>query len=553
MAAALYEVAELLELQGADPFRVRAYRRGARTVELLPEPIADVWRRGELADLPGIGKALMEKIGELLRTGRLAVLEELRAAVPPGVRELTRLPGLGARTAHLLHERLGIASVDELELACREQRVRELPGFGVKREADLLAAIAKLRRRGGTVPAYALWPLALALLEYVEQGPGCVRAAVAGALRRMAPEVAEVTLVAAVTGLEAMHAHLQACPLVREVTHAGGLVRCTTATGRRAEIRLVPPARFAAALLTATGSPAHLEELAARGALPAEPETEAAAYAALGLPYIPPELREGRGEVEAAARGELSDLLQPGDLQGDLHTHTRWSDGLATAAEMAAGARALGHAYLAVTDHSQSLRVARGLTPAQLAAQGAEIDALNAAGRDGAPTLLKGVEVDILKDGSLDLPDAALAELDVVVASVHSHLNLDAAAMTNRLEQAVKNPHVDIIGHPTGRRLGHRDPYPLDLERILELAARTGTALEINASPARLDLDGDLARLARACGVRFAIGSDAHSPDELAGLGWGVGQARRGGLTAADVVNAWPLDELRRWLRRPKG
>lgn len=550
VAAALHEIADLLELQGADPFKVRAYRRGARTLELLDEPLAEIWRRGGVHLLPGIGRALTEKIHTLLSSGRLPFLAELRAAVPPGLRELTRVPGLGARSAQLLYERLHVHTLAELEQACREQRVRDLPGFGPRREEALLEAVAKARRREHIVPAYALWPLAASLVEYVRRGPGCVQVAVAGALRRMAPEAEGVVLVAAVQDPAAMQAHLAACPLLKDVAHAAGCVAGATATGRPVQVWLVEPPRFGSALIAATGSQEHLEELAQAGPLPPA-QTEAEAYGALGLPVLPPELRAGRGEVAAARRDGAPVLLQTEELQGDLHSHTRWSDGLATAAEMAAGALALGHTYLAVTDHSRSLRVAGGLAPAQLTAQGREIDALNAAGLGGV-TLLKGTEVDILKDGTLDLPDAVLSELDVVVASVHSHMHLDAAAMTARLERAVKNPHVDIIGHPTGRRLGYRDPYPLDLERLYALAARTGTALEINASPARLDLDGGHVRAARAHGVRFAVGADAHTPQELQGLAWGVGQARRGGLGAADVVNAWPLDRLRAWLRRPK-
>lgn len=579
VARTLHEIADLLDLRGDEPFKIRAYRQAARTVETLLEDIGAVHRRGDLGRLSGFGKALTEKVGELLATGRLEYLETLRASIPPGVAEMTQVRGLGGRTAAMLHARLGISSLEELELAARQGRLRDLPGFGVRKEAAVLDALSALRRRAVAAPAYVLWDLAGALARCLERVPGVAAVAVAGDLRRMAATATELVLVAGCADPTAALAALPACGAVRDLTDstetawpgtAGARqirARCLTPQGRPAAVWLVPPAGFAAALHAATGSDGHRAALAERAraeglalhewgladaggaALPVGEEADI--YRCLGLPYIPPELREDTGEVAAAAAGLLPELLRKEDLQGDLHTHSRWSDGTATILEMAEAARAMGHRYLAVTDHSQSLRVAGGLTPEQLERQWQEIDRVSRS--LGGIRILKGIEVDILKDGRLDLPDTVLAQLDVVVASIHSHMGLSAEDQTRRLEAAIRNPHVDIIGHPTGRRLGYRDGYEMDLERVFRLAAATGTALEMSSSPARLDLDGALARLARSRGVRLAISTDAHAPGELAGLPWGVGQARRAGLAAGDIINALAPDDLLAWLQRPKG
>lgn len=548
VAEALYEIADLLEFTGGDPFKVRAYRKAAETLGLLPEPVAQLVREGRLTRVPGIGKAIAAKVTEMVETGRIGYLEELRQAVPPGVLDLTRVPGLGARTAMLLYRRLGVDSLEALELAAREGRLRDLPGLGPRREAALLQAVTRVRRRPDRLSIGVAAPIAEAVAAQLRSHPAVVRVAVAGSIRRRAETVADIDLVIATRDPDAVKLYLDRLPpLPLPVDPA-----------------LVPPDAFVVTLFERTGSAAHLEELARlapAGSLPrnaaraaAQPPDggsadadDAPVYQALGLPYIPPELREGRGEVAAARSGRLPRLIARTDLRGDLHVHTAASDGTAGLAEMAEAARALGHRYLAVCDHSQSLHVARGLSPERLREHVAAIRRL-----DQWPDfrLLAGAEVDILRDGTLDYPDEILAELDVVVASIHSHLHLPEAEQTERLLRAIANPHVDIIGHPFGRVIGRREPMALDLPRILEACARTGTALEISASPSRLDLSAEHARTAKEFGVKLVINTDAHSVRELELLPYGVAQARRGWVGPEDVVNAMDLPDLLAWLNR---
>lgn len=548
VAAALYEMADLMELTGENPFKVRAYRNAAQAVELLLDHVADVAQQGRLTAVAGIGKGTAERISELVTTGQSAYLEELRRAIPPGVRDLTRLPGLGARTAQLLYTRLGIDSLDRLELAARRGELRDLPGLGARKEAALLEALSRLKTHGETVPLGAVLPIAQALVQHLRQHPAVEQAEVAGSLRRRREVVGDIDLAVATREPAMVLEYLRRLPIAGEPVHqTEQRLVLSTSLGRQVDVVMAPPAEFGLALLQMTGSAAHLEAL---GDLTAAP-TEAEVYAAAGLPFIPAELREGRGEVEAARRGRLPKLITRTDLRGDLHIHTRYSDGTATLLEMAEAARALGHRYLAICDHSQSLAIARGLSPERVATQAAEIRQVQKGFND--LRVLRGSEVDILKDGSLDFPDRLLAELDVVVASIHSHMKLDVEAQTERLLRAIANPHVDIIGHPTGRVLGRREPYPLDWDRIFAACVRTGTALEVSASPSRLDLSDELARAAADRGVKLVINTDAHSIHELDLLPYGVGQAQRAWLEAADVVNTMDLDELLSWLAKEKG
>ncbi|MFZ5814726.1 MAG: PHP domain-containing protein [Bacillota bacterium] len=545
VSAALYEVADLLEIRGEELFKVRAYRKAAEAVGLLLDEVEELARQRRLTSVPGIGKAIAAKIEELVTTGRMEYLEELRRAVPPGVVDLTRVPGLGAKTAMLLYTRLGIDSLERLELAARQGELKALPGFTARKEAAILAALERLRTQSARISIGAAGPVAEGLVEHLRQHPAVLRAEVAGAIRRRKETVDDIDLVIASQEAATVLAYLRALPLAGEVL-AEGDDRLTMATslGRRIDVRVAPPERFARTWLRMTGSQAHL---AALGPLP-EAGSEEELYAALGLPWIPPELREGSGEVEAARAGRLPRLITRQDLKGDLHCHTRASDGTASLLEMAEAARALGHRYLAICDHSRSLVIAGGLTPERLLAQVAEIRRLNERWTDFR--LLAGSEVDILKDGSLDFPDEVLAQLDLVVASIHSQMGLDEASQTERLIRAIENPHVDIIAHPFGRVIGRREPYALNFERILEACAATGTALEINASPARLDLSDLHARLAKHRGIKLAINTDAHSTHELTLLEYGIGQARRAWLEPGDVVNAMELKELLAWLSR---
>lgn len=556
VAEALYEIADLLEFTGGDPFKVRAYRRAAEALGLLPEQVADLVREGRLTRVPGVGKAIAAKVAEMVETGRIGYLEELRQAVPPGVLDLTRVPGLGARTAMLLYRRLGIDSLEALELAAREGRLRDLPGFGPRKESALLAAVAQARRRPDRLSIGAAVPIAEAVAARLRAHPAVQQVAVAGSIRRRAETVADIDLVIATRDPAAVSAFLDGLPPLPLPL----------------DPLVVAPEDFAAALFERTGSAAHVAEVARMATAPvtltesgadvaADPgasvpadrgpgesdEADAEVYRARGLLFIPPELREGRGEIAAALARRLPRLIARADLKGDLHVHTSASDGTATLAEMAEAARAMGHQYLAICDHSQSLRIARGLSPERLREHVAAIRRLD---QWSDFRLLAGAEVDILRDGTLDYPDEILAELDVVVASIHSHMGLSEAEQTERLLRAIENPHVDIIGHPFGRVIGRREPMALDFPRILEACARTGTALEISASPSRLDLSAEHARMAKEAGVKLVINTDAHSVRELELLPYGVGQARRGWIEPGDVVNAWDLPELLEWLGR---
>lgn len=548
VAQALYEIAELLELKGEDAFKVRAYRKAAEGVATLLEDVGALAKKGRLTSVPGIGKAIAAKVQELVATGEIELLEELRRAIPAGVRDLTRVPGLGAKTAELLFTRLGIDSLDRLELAARQGELRDIHGVGPRKEAAILQSLEKLRRQGERAPLGAVQPVAYALAEYLTRHPAVLRAEVAGSIRRRQETVADIDLVVATEDMAAVRAFVKQIPIAGDLAHeAEDRITLTTSLGRRMDVTLATPAGFARTLLITTGSRAHLEAL---GDLPDAP-TEAEIYARMGLRYIEPELRENLGEVEAARAGRLPRLIALQDLKGDLHTHTRASDGTATLQEMAEAARALGHRYLAICDHSRSLTIAGGLTPERLALQAAEIRRLNQAYSDFR--ILRGSEVDILKDGSLDFPDEVLAGLDVVVASIHSHMHLDRETQTERLLRAIRNPHVDIIGHLTGRVLGRREPYPVDYERILAACLETGTALEISASPSRLDVSDLHARLAMQRGVKLVINTDAHSTLELQSLAYGVGQARRAWLEPGHVVNTMELEPLLAWLAKEKG
>lgn len=556
IAAVLYEIAELLQFMGDDAFKPRAYRRAAAAVQRIPAPVADLSRAGRLREVPSIGQAIAAKVTELVRTGRLGYLEELRRAVPPGVQALTRVPGVGGRTAMLLFRDLGIRDLDGLELAAREGRLRGVPGLGPKKESAILAALERLQQQGDWVLLGAVRALAVTLAEHLRTHPAVVQAEVAGSIRRWRELVTDIDIAVATGQPEAVLDYVTGLTIAGEVTErASDRVRMATSLGRAVEVVTAPPEGFGTLLVALTGSAAHLADLTDRGSpltggLPAAP-TEADLYSALGLPWLPPELREGRGEVEAARAGRLPSLVELGQIRGDLHCHTTASDGTASLLEMAEAARALGHSYIAICDHSRSLAIARGLTPQRLALQAEEIRELNRRWTDFR--LLRGSEVDILKDGSLDFPDEVLAELDVVVASIHSQMHLSEAEQTARLLRAIRNPHVDIIGHPTGRVLLRREPYALDLDRVIAACAETGTALEISASPARLDLRDEHTRLARERGVMLVINTDAHSVHELGLLPYGVGQARRGWVERSGILNTLGLPDLLTWLARPKG
>ncbi len=569
----LQMIGDLMELRGDEAFKVRAYREAARQLDLVAEDIDALAAEGQLTSIKGVGPSIAGTIQEFLETGTSRQLERLREQVPESLIELLGLRHFGPSRIVKVHQALGIASLDDLEAAARDGRLEAVPSFGKKSVEALLSSIKGFRERRRLIPRYRAESTANTALHSLRQMANLEQVELAGAMRRMADAVEEIVLVAASDDPDDVVEAFFRLPLVRDGERQG-YWRAAAQTREKHGVCLyvAPPELWAHALQQATGSEAHNAALAerakatglryddatyrygvllGRGGRPVEASDEAALYGALGLPLIPPELREGRGEVEAALAGELPRLLEVKDVRGDLHVHTTWSDGRQTIEEMARKARELGHEYLAIADHSQSLGVARGLSLERLAEQRAEIARVDAE-LEGF-RLLSGVELDIKQDGSLDYPDEVLAQFDFVTASIHSGFQQEAERLTERVIRAMRSPHVDCIGHLTGRVLGWRDALEMDVEAILQVAAETGTAMEINAWPNRLDIRDDYARRAKEVGVKIVISTDSHADDQLEYLHYGVEIARRGWLEPDDVLNTLPLDRLQSYLRsRPE-
>jgi DNA polymerase (family 10) len=561
----LTAIGDILEIQGENKFKVIAYRRAAENILNLGEDVRGRWKAGTLRQIPGVGLAIAEKLDELFSTGHMTYYEELQEQVPPGVVSLLAIPDVGPKTARMLWETMGLQSVAEVEAAARAGKLRGLPGLGARSETKILAGIELLNRRSDRVPLGTAWPAADEMITQLRsECPEVVQAAVAGSLRRMRSTIGDIDLLAASETPAAVMKAFAGLPQVAEVV-LSGFTKTTVRlhNGLQADLRVLEPRRWGAALQYFTGSQAHnvhVREIAQRKGLSLSEygfkrtdgtellsAEEAEVYQTLGLPWIPPELREDRGEIEAALRGRLPALVEWDDVQGDLHAHTDWSDGVATLAEMGEAARARGYRYLVISDHTHSLGIANGLTPERLRAQRAEIDALNAGWDDFK--LLQGCELEIRADGALDFPDEVLAGLDLVVASVHTSLRQEPEQITQRVLNAIRNPYVDVIGHPSGRILGQRDESAIDLNAAIAAAAETGTAVEVNSSPSRLDLDDVHVRQAVERGVKIAVNSDAHHPDGLDVLFFGLATARRGWARPSDVLNTMTLDELQAWRR----
>jgi DNA polymerase (family 10) len=561
LAECFHEIADLLELREENVFRIRSYRRAAQQLESLAEDVVEALGAGR--KIPGIGAELARKIHEWAAGGSMAYLDELRAELPRGVRQLMHLPGVGPKTARLLYERLGIDSVERLEEACRSGAVQQVPGIRTKTGANILRAIETWRLGQARLPLARALPLAESLVRALRVEPAVREIEVAGSLRRRAETVGDLDILVTSDRPAAVLDRFVRLPAVASVLARGA----TKASIRhrdqiQVDLRVVEPDAFGAALQYFTGSKHHnvkLRELAVRKKLKISEygvfddagrriagRTEAEVYAAVGLPYIPPELREDTGEIEAALAGTLPSLLEVGHIRGDLHAHTDWSDGHHPLEELVAAAEARGYEYIIVSDHSRSTTIARGLAPEQLRDQLAKIRALQPRHRI---RILTGSECDILADGSLDFPDEVLAELDVVLAAVHSRHKQAGPEMTARICRALENPHVRILVHPTGRLLGSRDPYEVDLEQVFATARRHGKAVEINASPHRLDLKDVHARRARDLGLRIAVDTDTHYLSELDHVALGVATARRAWVGPEQVVNALPLDRLLAWAR----
>ena len=564
IARVFSEIAEILAIQGENRRRIAAYERAAEAIASLgqDQDVAAAWRDGRLTEIPGIGKVLAEKIDEMLATGKLGFYERLKAEVPSGVVQMLQIPDVGPRKAARFWNELGVTTVDALEAAARAGRVQQMSRMGARTEANLLIGIQALRQWHGQTPLGVAWYLANGLLASLREMEVVGHAAVAGSVRRMKDSVGDIDLLVTSSDPPTVTARFLEVAEGAEIVLSGTTkTTIRTREGLQVDLRVLEPQRWGTALQYFTGSQAHnvrLRQLAREqgcrlneyeftlaDASELVCEHEAEVYQQLGMQWIPPELREDQGEVEAALAGALPQLVERSDLCGDLQMHTTRSDGHQSLAEMAAAARAAGIDYILITDHSQSMAVAGGQSTDDLVRQRAEIAEENA--RHDDLSILAGTEVEIRADGTLDYPDEVLAELDLVVASLHTGLRAGRERTTERVLAAIRNPHVDIIAHPTGRLIGRREGADLDMEAILQAAAETGTAIEVNAHPDRLDLSASGVRRAVELGVKLAISSDAHDAHDFEHLFFGVATARRGWATPDDVINTWDLDRLMSW------
>jgi len=564
--AALTEYADLLSILSDDPFKPRAYEKAARAIGGYPADVAGMDLK-EILKVPSVGRSIGEKVHELLTTGTIRTLEELRAQIPAGVRAIMSIPGLGPKRAMVLYRELGISSLEELERAVGEHRLAGLKGFGARTEENVRRGIERLRQAGARSLLHVALELAESLVGELEGLEGVERCAYAGSLRRMAETIGDVDLLVAADERHAsgiMEAFVSLPQVERVLAHGDTKSSVITSAGPQVDLRVVPAEVWGAALIYFTGSKAHnirIRELAVRKGLKLSEyglfraksgrlivaETEEEVYERLGLPWFPPTLREDRGEIEAALEGGLPDVIGPKQIRGDLHTHTNLTDGLAPLEEMLESAAGMGYAYYAVTDHAPNLAMQR-MTDAKILAQRERLLAL----QDRYPrmTLLHGAELNIDPDGGVDWDGDFLAGFDLTVASVHSHFNQSKERMTRRIVRAMENPFVNVIGHPTARLIGQREPIEFDLDEVFRAAVRTGTAMEINAYPDRLDLKDEHVLWARRHGVRFAVDTDSHATVHLPFMRFGVATAQRGWLTKDDVINAWPLSRLRKFLRK---
>jgi DNA polymerase (family 10) len=564
VAEAFSAASTLLELTGDNPHRVRSYASVARTLEKLPRPAAEMLADGTLTDVKGIGEGTAVRVRELLETGRLALLEELRAKVPAGVLDLLQVPGLGPKRAREIWQALGVTNLVELEYACLENRLRDLKGFGEKTQESVLKGIGFLKRSQGRRLISQARSAAERVLGRLQREPAALRLAVTGPVRRMVATVEEVELLATAHETEPLIETFCGMTFVERVVSRGPtFAKVALEDGTPVSLRVVPEASFFAALVVRTGSAEHVEALTraavARGFRLAEDglfegdqlvllEEEEDVYRAAGLPFVPPERREGAD----ATRPVPDDLVAMRDVRGVLHAHSTWSDGAYSIREMAERAVQMGFSWFAICDHSKTASYAHGLDETRVRLQWAEVDALNASGEVGIP-VLKGIETDILPDGSLDLDEATLRGFDVVVGSVHAAFRQAPTVMTERLLRAVASPWIHVLGHPTGRLLLGREGYEFDVERVLDACAASGTAVELNANPHRLDLDERWLPAAARRGVPIAIDPDAHDLKGIEDVIYGVGAARRAGLRRSEVLTTLSVEEFRGWCAARRG
>lgn len=568
ISRAFHEIADILEIQEGNLFKIRAYRRAAQNVESLTEDIEAIAQRGDLTKIPGIGKDLAAKIEEYLKTGMMQELERLRQTIPRGLVEIMAIPSVGPKTARLLYDKLGVDSVEKLEHLARAGKLLGLPGIREKKQEDILKGIEVWKRGQERTPLGKALPLAKAIVEQLKALPFVEAIEVAGSLRRMKETIGDIDLLVTSSYPRKVIEAFVHLPHVQEVLACGETKSSVRhGEGIQVDLRVVEPEAFGAALQYFTGSKQHnirVRDIASRKGLKVSEygvfdeksgkriagRTEEEVYEAVGLPYIPPELREDQGEIEAALAGRLPKLLTLSDIKGDLHAHTNWSDGHHSLEALVEAAYRKGYEYIIVSDHSKSSTVAGGLSAERLLAQVAKIRELQKKYKDFR--ILAGCECDILPDGRMDFPDEVLAQLDIVLAAVHSRFKQSKEEMTRRILKALANPYVNILAHPTGRLIGERAPYEIDLEAVFALAKAEGKAVEINSSPQRLDLNDLFARRAKEMGVLLAISTDTHFLTHLDNIQLGVATARRAWLEKRDVVNAMPFKMLLTWAHRKR-
>jgi DNA polymerase (family X) len=559
------QIAKILKIKGENPFKIRAYEKITLVLENLPLDIETIYQQGGVSNIPGVGAGITKKIKEFLTTGKLEYYEKLKETIPTGVIELLDIPEVGPKTAKLLYEKLEVDNIEKLERAIKEHQIKDLPGMGEKSETNILRGIELYKRRKERFLLGRALPLAEEMVESLSQLKETNKISFVGSLRRKKETIGDIDILVTSQNPEKIMKTFTSLPQVREILAEGPTKSSIiTKDDLHIDVRVVEPISFGAALQYFTGSKAHnikLRELALKRGLKINEygvfevefgnriagEKEEEVYQALNLPFIPPELREDRGEIEAAQENRLPQLIGYSQIKGDLHLHTKWSDGAHTIKQMAEAAKKIGYKYIAITDHSQSLKFAGGLIEERLREQVEEIQKLNQELKDF--TILSGIEVDIKSDGSLDFSDEILSKLDVVIAAIHSGFKQESKIITERIIKAMQNRFVNIIAHPTGRLIGYRESYQVDINEMMEVAAKTGTILEINSYPERLDLNDIYCRMAKEKGVQLAIETDAHSIEGLTFMDLGVAVARRGWLEEKDIVNTLPLDKLLKKLK----
>lgn len=560
--SALFEkIADLMEFKGENPFKINAYRKAARIIGDLTRGIEEIFQNGELKTIPGVGEGIAKKISEYLETGTVAAYDELHEGISDELMGIMNIPGMGPKTLSLIHKEVGIKDMADLRGALENGRLIGLPGMGEKKVENIKRGIELLARSRGRMNLGLAFPLASSIVESMKRTTGLAKIEVAGSLRRMKEDIGDIDILATGSGGKMVIAAFTGLPEVREVLASGDTKGSIVVEGgTQIDLRVVEEESYGAALQYFTGSKPHnihLRSIARSKDIKINEygifrndkriggREEFEVYALLDMIWIPPELREDRGEIEAAQRGELPNLLEKSDIKGDLHVHSNWSDGSCDLDEIARWGKSMGYHYIAICDHTKSLKIARGLAEDRLLRQMEEIDRINE--RLDGFRLLKGTEVDILSDGTLDLSDEVLNRLDIVIAAIHTGFKQPREKITKRILLAMQNPHVNIIAHPTGRLIGSREPYDVDLDSVIEMAAQTHTGLEINAYHERLDLNDINCMRAKANGVKISIGTDAHHPEQMWMMSLGVAVARRGWLEKDDVLNCLPTHGLIKW------